>query len=67
MKMTLMGLLWSIGWLFDLTGSYSPAFLMAGLMIAISGLVMFVIPPLQRFQARKSERKSDHAEHLALS
>ncbi|EDV32768.1 monocarboxylate transporter 1 [Drosophila ananassae] len=54
------------GWLFDLTGSYDPAFLMAGLMIAISGLVMFVIPPLQRFQARKSEQKH-HAEHLALS
>ncbi|XP_017054587.1 monocarboxylate transporter 12 isoform X2 [Drosophila ficusphila] len=54
------------GWMYDLTDSYSPAFLMAGLMIAISGLVMFAIPPLQRMQARKSEQKH-HAEHLALS
>ncbi|XP_033169755.1 monocarboxylate transporter 12 [Drosophila mauritiana] len=54
------------GWMYDLTDSYAPAFLMAGLMIAISGLVMFAIPPLQRLQARKSERKP-HTEHLALS
>lgn len=51
--------------MYDLTDSYSPAFLMAGLMIAISGLVMFAIPPLQRLQARRSEK--DHADHLSLS
>ncbi|KAH8420135.1 hypothetical protein KR009_006163 [Drosophila setifemur] len=54
------------GWMYDLTDSYSPAFIMAGLMIAISGLVMFIIPPLQRVQARKSLQKQ-HAEHIALS
>ncbi|KAH8360753.1 hypothetical protein KR084_006941 [Drosophila pseudotakahashii] len=54
------------GWMYDLTDSYAPAFLMAGLMIAISGVVMFAIPPLQRHQAGKSEQKH-HAEHLALS
>ncbi|XP_016995684.2 monocarboxylate transporter 12 [Drosophila takahashii] len=54
------------GWMYDLTDSYAPAFLMAGLMIAISGVVMFAIPPLQRLQAGKSEQKH-HAEHLALS
>ncbi|KAH8373871.1 hypothetical protein KR200_010865 [Drosophila serrata] len=54
------------GWMYDLTNSYSPAFLMAGLMIGISGLVMFAIPPLQRLQARKSEQKA-HAEHMSLS
>ncbi|XP_017064692.1 monocarboxylate transporter 12 [Drosophila eugracilis] len=54
------------GWMYDLTDSYAPAFLMAGLMIAISGLVMFIIPPLQRHQAAKLEQKH-HVEHLALS
>ncbi|XP_016982413.1 monocarboxylate transporter 12 [Drosophila rhopaloa] len=54
------------GSLYDLTNSYAPAFMMAGLMIAISGLVMFAIPPLQRLQAQKSEQKH-HTEHLALS
>ncbi|XP_052856319.1 monocarboxylate transporter 12 [Drosophila gunungcola] len=54
------------GWMYDLTDSYAPAFLMAGLMIAISGVVMFAIPPLQRLQARRSEQKH-HTEHLALS
>ncbi|XP_022219039.2 LOW QUALITY PROTEIN: monocarboxylate transporter 12 [Drosophila obscura] len=54
------------GWMYDLTSSYSPAFLMAGLMIAISGLVMFAIPPLQRFQANKADHKNN-SEHLSLS
>lgn len=54
------------GWMYDLTDSYAPAFLMAGLMIAISGVVMFAIPPLQRLQEKKAGQKH-HAEHLALS
>ncbi|XP_026846740.1 monocarboxylate transporter 12 [Drosophila persimilis] len=57
------------GGMYDLTNSYSPAFLMAGLMIAISGLVMFAIPPLQRYQADKADN-ADHknnSEHLSLS
>lgn len=52
--------------MYDITGSYSPAFLMAGLMIAISGLVMFAIPPLQRYQEHKAEQKFN-SEQLALS
>jgi len=54
------------GWMYDITKSYTPAFMMAGLMIALSGLVMFAIPPLQRYQARKAEEK-DNSEQLALS
>ncbi|KAL7745525.1 hypothetical protein ACLKA6_015516 [Drosophila palustris] len=54
------------GWMYDLTDSYTPAFGMAGLMIALSGLVMFAIPPLQRYQANKAEQKFN-SEHLALS
>uniref|UniRef100_A0A1B0FGN1 Major facilitator superfamily (MFS) profile domain-containing protein n=1 Tax=Glossina morsitans morsitans TaxID=37546 RepID=A0A1B0FGN1_GLOMM len=53
------------GWLYDITTSYAPAFLLAGIMIAISGLVMFIIPPLQRHVAKKAERKN--AQQIALS
>lgn len=54
------------GFMYDKTGTYTPAFLMAGLMIAFSGLVMFAIPPLQRYQARKTAQKGA-TEQLALS
>ncbi|KAH8292909.1 hypothetical protein KR044_008159 [Drosophila immigrans] len=54
------------GWMYDITDSYTPAFMMAGIMIAVSGLVMFAIPPLQRFQSRNLERKLN-SEQLALS
>lgn len=36
------------GLLYDMTQTYKPAFIMAGITIAISGVVLFAIPPLQR-------------------
>ncbi|XP_046401529.1 uncharacterized protein LOC124167593 isoform X2 [Ischnura elegans] len=36
------------GWLYDGLGSYAPGFYVAGVTIAISGLVLFFIPALQR-------------------
>ncbi|XP_012259548.2 monocarboxylate transporter 12-B [Athalia rosae] len=44
------------GWLYDALGSYNPGFWMAGLMIAISGLILFFIPALQRHVQKKNER-----------
>ncbi|XP_063607422.1 monocarboxylate transporter 12-like isoform X2 [Penaeus indicus] len=41
------------GVLFDQTGSYDYSFLLAGSMIAISGLMLFFIPCIWRIQARK--------------
>ncbi|KAL5280247.1 Mct1 family protein [Megaselia abdita] len=41
------------GWLYDLTDSYSPGFLLAGITIAISGVILFIIPPLQRYYTRR--------------
>ncbi|XP_047489367.1 monocarboxylate transporter 12-like isoform X2 [Penaeus chinensis] len=41
------------GFLFDQTGSYDYSFLLAGSMIAISGLMLFFIPCIWRIQARK--------------
>ncbi|XP_019846800.1 uncharacterized protein LOC105228832 isoform X1 [Bactrocera dorsalis] len=45
------------GWMYDITNSYGPAFLMAGITIAISGLMLFVIPPLQRHLESKAKQK----------
>lgn len=41
------------GWLYDITGSYNPGFILAGTTIAISGVMLFAIPPLQRYLERK--------------
>uniref|UniRef100_A0A6B2EBV1 Putative monocarboxylate transporter 12-like isoform x1 n=1 Tax=Phlebotomus kandelakii TaxID=1109342 RepID=A0A6B2EBV1_9DIPT len=41
------------GWLYDVTKSYTPAFLMAGITIAISGVILFGIPPLQRYLRKR--------------
>lgn len=46
-------ILLSIGWMYDVMASYGPAFIMAGVMIAISGVVMFAIPPIQRYKERQ--------------
>ncbi|XP_011177546.1 monocarboxylate transporter 12-B isoform X3 [Zeugodacus cucurbitae] len=45
------------GWMFDVTNSYDPAFLLAGITIAISGVMLFVIPPLQRHLENKSKQQ----------
>lgn len=42
-----------LGWLYDITGKYEPAFIVAGVSIAISGLILYFIPPLQRYVAAK--------------
>ncbi|XP_066597428.1 monocarboxylate transporter 5 isoform X2 [Prorops nasuta] len=43
------------GWLYDALQSYDPGFYTAGLMIAISGLMLFFINPIQRRAKRKFE------------
>lgn len=43
------------GLLYDLTQTYVPAFVMAGVMITVSGVVLFAIPPLQRRKAKKDK------------
>ncbi|XP_055841839.1 monocarboxylate transporter 5 isoform X2 [Episyrphus balteatus] len=45
------------GFFYDITGSYGPAFVLAGVMICISGLILFAIPPLQRHYARKAKKQ----------
>lgn len=43
------------GWLYDALGSYNPGFYVAGVMIAVSGLVLFFIPALQRYVQHKED------------
>lgn len=51
-----------VGSLFDHTGSYVPGFIFAGVMIGISGLMLFIIPPLQAYMDRKHMRAATDAD-----
>lgn len=55
------------GTLFDLTASYAPGFILAGVTIAASGVVLFAIPPMQRRAAAKKEAAELAATQQALS
>ncbi|PSN54235.1 hypothetical protein C0J52_09250, partial [Blattella germanica] len=41
------------GWLYDGLNSYDPGFYVAGVTIAISGVMLFAIPPLQNYVLRR--------------
>lgn len=43
------------GWLYDELGSYDPGFYVAGVTIALSGVMLFVIPSLQRRKNARSQ------------
>lgn len=51
------------GALFDMTHSYDYSFLLAGSMIAISGLMLFFIPCIWRVQARKLAKEASINPH----
>lgn len=50
------------GSLYDMTQSYLPGFFMAGVTIAISGFVLFAIPPMQRHLARRQQQIVERSE-----
>ncbi|ENN77329.1 hypothetical protein YQE_06155, partial [Dendroctonus ponderosae] len=54
------------GSLFDLTKSYDPGFCLAGCTIALSGIILFFIPPLQRWQLSKTANspKNESKENI---
>lgn len=39
-----------IGWLYDITGKYDLSFYLAGFFIAMSGLLLFVLPATNRYR-----------------
>jgi MFS family permease len=55
------------GALYDLTKSYTPGFIVAGVTIAFSGLILFLIPPLQKRQLRREQQEASEAFKNELS
>ncbi|KAK0179893.1 hypothetical protein PV327_005604 [Microctonus hyperodae] len=45
------------GWLYDALLSYDPGFYVAGGMIAISGLMLYFIPPIQKYLKKRELRR----------
>ncbi|KAK3604658.1 hypothetical protein CHS0354_007201 [Potamilus streckersoni] len=43
------------GWLFDETESYTISFIMTGIAIAVSGLILFIIPCIQKRRRQRKE------------
>ncbi|XP_026726922.1 monocarboxylate transporter 13 [Trichoplusia ni] len=46
------------GWLYDTLNSYAPGFYVAGGTISLSGLILFLIPVIERRQQRKWEENT---------
>ncbi|XP_055303521.1 monocarboxylate transporter 12-like [Sitodiplosis mosellana] len=55
-----------VGFLYDQSHSYTPGFVFAGAMIALSGLILFFIPSMQRYYAQR-ELRSDREESVIAS
>lgn len=52
-----------VGYLHDITHSYTPGFLFGGIMLALSGAILFAMPPLQRRVVRRqTQHKNEHIE-----
>ncbi|RZB39502.1 monocarboxylate transporter 5 [Asbolus verrucosus] len=47
------------GALYDITLSYDPGFYFAGITISLSGVILFLIPPVQRCRNKKHQRSRD--------
>lgn len=47
------------GELYDLLASYNPGFCVAGVTIGISGLMLFAVPPVQRWVKSKQLQSRD--------
>ncbi len=50
------------GWLFDATDNYDVSFWVMGAAIAVSGVMLYPIPAIQKRQLKKSEM-SDELRH----
>ncbi|XP_018324222.1 uncharacterized protein LOC108736335 isoform X2 [Agrilus planipennis] len=50
------------GSLYDALHSYDPGFWVSGATVALSGVVLFVIPPIQRHRAKNNARRTSEGE-----
>lgn len=49
-----------LGWIYDATQSFDVGFYVTGTMVAISGLMLFFIPCVRRWEDRKKGGASEH-------
>ncbi|KAI8428149.1 hypothetical protein MSG28_002396 [Choristoneura fumiferana] len=52
------------GWLFDVLNSYAPGYYMAGGAISLSGLILFLIPMLERRRGRAQWDREMPLDHM---
>lgn len=52
------------GWLYDVLNSYAPGYYMAGGAISLSGLILFLIPMLERRRDRAQWDREMPLEHM---
>ena len=55
------------GWVFDATGSYYASFVIAGTMIGLSGLMLFVVPCIKPLLERRKQGQQPETEELERS
>ncbi|XP_055371140.1 monocarboxylate transporter 14 [Condylostylus longicornis] len=55
------------GWLYDITESYNPGFILAGGFITISGIMLFLIPPIQRYLDKKRSTNQSRSRSNSTS
>lgn len=53
-----------VGVLYDISKSYTPGFIFAGAMIAISGLMLYPIPLIQRCLHRRQTQEPEAIGHV---
>ena len=47
------------GWLFDWTGSYNISFIVMGILIALSGSMLYFLPCVQRYYKSKDSKDTE--------
>uniref|UniRef100_U5EMP4 Putative monocarboxylate transporter 1 n=1 Tax=Corethrella appendiculata TaxID=1370023 RepID=U5EMP4_9DIPT len=58
------------GWLYDITLTYNAGFLLAGITIALSGIILFSIPSMEKCLERKNNAQINNSQvegHLMVS
>jgi hypothetical protein len=55
------------GWLYDGTGSYDVSFIVAGVIVAVSGIMLYFIPLVRRCIDKDDEEDGDASEQRELT
>ena len=55
------------GWLYDGTGSYDVSFIVAGVIVAVSGVMLYFIPLVRRCIHNNDDESEDASEQKELT